>query len=126
MAGHPGADEQLDVDRRKFQGTPSCRPCAHSRAQSVPTVEVQSVAMHGQQFQSRRVRHWRIADLATLAGVALRVWTAAEFEQLSPAEQDAIFAAAIVRDLAEVPPAFLARVRARFEDHIGGTEPRAQ
>lgn len=91
-----------------------------------PVDPTRTAAMPGQQCQSRRVRHWRTADLATLAGVAQRVWTAAEFERLSPAEQDAIFAVAIVRDLADVPPAFLARVRARFDDHIGGTEPRAQ
>jgi hypothetical protein len=53
--------------------------------------------------------------------MAQRVWTAAELERLSPAEQDAIFAAGIVRDLADVPPEFLARVRARLEDHIAGT-----
>jgi len=54
--------------------------------------------------------------------MAQRVWTAAELEQLSPAEQDAIFAAGIVRDLAGVPPEFLARVRARLDDHIARTE----
>ena len=64
--------------------------------------------------------------LATLTGMAQRVWTAAELEQLSPAEQDAIFAAGIVRDLADVPPEFLARVRVRLEDHIAGTESPAQ
>jgi len=36
--------------------------------------------------------------------MAQRVWSAAELEQLSPAEQDAIFTAGIVRDLADVPP----------------------
>lgn len=46
----------------------------------------------------------------TLTRMAPRVWTAAELEQLSPAEQDAIFAAGIVRDLADVPPEFLTRV----------------
>jgi hypothetical protein len=58
--------------------------------------------------------------------MAQRVWSAAELEQLSPAEQDAIFAAGIVRNFADVPPEFLARVRARLEDHIAGTESPAQ
>ena len=61
-----------------------------------------------------------------LTRMAQKVWTAAELEQLSPAEQDAIFAAGIVRDLADVPPDFLARVRTRLEDHIAGTESPAQ
>ena len=68
----------------------------------------------------------RTADEATITGMAQKVWTAAELEQLSPAEQDAIFTAGIVRDLADVPPEFLARVRARLEDHISGTESPAQ
>ena len=67
-----------------------------------------------------------VADEATLTGMAQKVWTAAELEQLSPAEQDAIFTAGIVRDLADVPLEFLARVRARLEDHIAGTESPAQ
>jgi len=66
------------------------------------------------------------AAKATLARMAQRLWSAAEFERLSPAEQDAIFAAGIVRDLADVPPEFLGRVRARLEDHIANTEPPAQ
>lgn len=59
-------------------------------------------------------------------GMAQRVWTAAEMEQLSPAEQDAIFAAGIVRDLADAPPEFLGRVRARFEEHLSGSESPTQ
>lgn len=52
-----------------------------------------------------------------------RVWTAAELDLLSPAEQDAIFAAGIVRDLRDAPQEFLARVRSRFEAHLAGGEP---
>jgi hypothetical protein len=48
--------------------------------------------------------------------------TAAEMERLSPAEQDAIFTAGIVRDLSLVPPELLARVRKRLHKHIAGTE----
>ena len=44
--------------------------------------------------------------------MARRVWTAEEVEKLSREQQQAIFDESIVTDLAEVPPAFLARVRA--------------
>lgn len=54
--------------------------------------------------------------------MAQKVWTAAELEQLSPAEQDAIFEAGIVRDLDDVPCEFLARVRSRLQEHLAGTE----
>lgn len=46
--------------------------------------------------------------------VTRKNWTAAEFEKLTPAEQDAEFQASIVTDLSEVPPEFLDRVRSRF------------
>lgn len=59
-------------------------------------------------------------------GIAQKVWTAAELKPLSPAEQDAIFAAGIVRDLANVPAEFIARVRTRLEEHIASTESPAQ
>ena len=52
--------------------------------------------------------HQRLATDATL--------------RLTPAEQDAIFDANIVRDFDEVPEEFLARVRARFEAHLAGIE----
>lgn len=51
------------------------------------------------------------------------MWTAAELEQMSPSERHAIFEASIVTDLDEVPPEFLARVRARVEKIIAETEP---
>ena len=41
-----------------------------------------------------------------------KVWTAAEMEQMTRAEQQAIFDASIVTDLSKVPPEFLDRVRA--------------
>ena len=37
---------------------------------------------------------------------------------MTPAEQDAVFEASIVRDLAEVPEEFLERVRSRANDRI--------
>jgi hypothetical protein len=55
--------------------------------------------------------------------MASKVWTAAELEQMSPSERHAIFEASIVTDLDEVPPEFLARVRARVEKIIAETEP---
>jgi hypothetical protein len=53
--------------------------------------------------------------------VAERVWTAEEFEQLPPAEQDAIFEASVT-DLEEVPAEFLDRIRARLQQRIERTE----
>ena len=54
--------------------------------------------------------------------MASKVWTAAELEQMSPTERKAIFDASIVTDLDQVPPEFLARVRARVEKIIAETE----
>lgn len=51
----------------------------------------------------------------TVSIMARKVWTAAELEQFSRAEQQAVFDESIVTDLSEVPPAFLARVRADAE-----------
>ena len=45
---------------------------------------------------------------------------------MTPAEQDAIFDASVVRNLNDVPEEFLARVRARFEAHLAGTESPTQ
>jgi len=52
-----------------------------------------------------------------------KVWTAAELDEMTPSEVDALFQASIVRDLDEVPPEFLASVRADVEEHIAATEP---
>ena len=52
-----------------------------------------------------------------------KVWTAAALEKLSPAEQDEIFAASLVTDLDELPPEFLARVRARVQERIDASDP---
>jgi hypothetical protein len=48
----------------------------------------------------------------------MKVWTATELAALSPAEQDAVFEASIVRDLNQVRPEFLARVRRRAAEHV--------
>ena len=50
--------------------------------------------------------------------MAPRIWTAQELEAMTPAEQDAIFEASIIRDLDDAPQEFLARVRQRFEGHL--------
>ena len=47
-----------------------------------------------------------------------KVRTAEEFEQMSPADQDAAFAASIVTNLDHVPREFVERVRSRVEDRI--------
>ena len=47
-----------------------------------------------------------------------KVWSAKELERMTPAEQDAAFASSVVTDLDDVPAAFLAGVRARFEERI--------
>jgi hypothetical protein len=54
------------------------------------------------------------------------VWTAEELEQLTPAEQDALFDASVVTDLDQVPVAFLEQVRARVQQRLvpGDTAPR--
>ncbi len=51
-----------------------------------------------------------------------KVWTAAELDEMTPAQVDALFQASIVTDLDEVPPGVLAKVRADVEEHIAATE----
>ena len=51
-----------------------------------------------------------------------RIWTAEEIEQLSPAEQDALFEASVVTSLDEVPEEFLAKVRQRFEQRAASVD----
>ena len=58
--------------------------------------------------------------------MAQKIWTAEELERMTPAEQEAIFDASLVRNLDDVPKEFLAKVRARFEAHLAGTESPAQ
>jgi hypothetical protein len=54
--------------------------------------------------------------------VKRKVWTADELNDMTPAEQDAILQAGIVRDLDDVPAEFRARVRARFEERLARQE----
>jgi hypothetical protein len=54
--------------------------------------------------------------------MASKIWTAAELEQMSPAERKAIFDASIVTNLDDAPPELLARTRARIERMIAESE----
>ena len=56
--------------------------------------------------------------------MARRIWSAEEFEAMTPAQQDEIFDAAIISDLDEIPTELLARVRARLQERIDTTPPR--
>jgi hypothetical protein len=56
--------------------------------------------------------------------MARKIWTAAELEQMSAAEQDAVFRASIIRNLDDVPPEFLDRVRTNTEHRIAEIEHR--
>ena len=54
--------------------------------------------------------------------MASKIWTAAELEQMSPAERKAIFDASIVTNLDDAPPEPLERTRARIERMIAESE----
>jgi hypothetical protein len=59
--------------------------------------------------------------------VAHKVWTAAELERMTPAEQDKIFESSVVNDLDEVPAEFLNRIRSRVAQRIvsgSGADPQ--
>jgi hypothetical protein len=51
-----------------------------------------------------------------------QTWTVEEWAALSAAEQDAIFQASVVTDLAQVPAEYLARIRAEFEARVAERE----
>ncbi|MGH9041795.1 MAG: hypothetical protein ACRDZ3_16375 [Acidimicrobiia bacterium] len=55
-----------------------------------------------------------------------KVWTAEELEAMTPAEQDALFESSLITDPAQVPEAFLERVRGRTRRRIADTETRKQ
>jgi hypothetical protein len=75
----------------------------------------------GDRFANNARRHHGYDGL-----MAQKIWTAEELERMTPAEQDAIFDASILRNVDDVPKEFLASVRARFEAHLAGTESPAQ
>ena len=54
--------------------------------------------------------------------MADKVWTAAELEAMSPAEQDDLFNSSVVTNLDDVPAEYLARVRGRLADRVAGIE----
>lgn len=49
--------------------------------------------------------------------------SAAQLELMSPADRQAHFDAAVVSDLSQVSPDFLARVRSRLEQRIAAQDP---
>ena len=51
-----------------------------------------------------------------------KVWTAEELGSLTPAEQDELFAASLIRDPARMPQAFIERIRQRARQRIADTE----
>jgi hypothetical protein len=51
-----------------------------------------------------------------------KVWTAADLEQMTPADRHALFEASVIWDLDDAPPELVARARARALDHIAQTE----
>jgi hypothetical protein len=55
-----------------------------------------------------------------------KVLTAAELDDMTPSEVDAAFEASIVDDLADMPPALLARVRSRIQERIDSEESSAR
>lgn len=57
-------------------------------------------------------------------GMGRKVWTGAELENMTPAEQDALFDASIATDLSQVPAEFLDRVRRRTLERINEAESR--
>ena len=54
--------------------------------------------------------------------MARKVWTPAELEELTPAEQDDVFDSGVLSDLSDVPDEFLARVRARLAQRTAGID----
>ncbi|MBI2703674.1 MAG: hypothetical protein HYX32_00055 [Actinobacteria bacterium] len=51
-----------------------------------------------------------------------KVWTAAELDEMTPAQIDELFEASIISDLNDVPPEFLAHVRERIQARIDAEE----
>lgn len=47
-----------------------------------------------------------------------KIWTAAELEQMTPAERHEVFEASIVRDLDQAPEDLVARTRAKVKARI--------
>lgn len=51
-----------------------------------------------------------------------KLWTAAELENLTPAERHELFEARVITDLEQAPPALVTRARARVEELIADAE----
>lgn len=63
-----------------------------------------------------------LSRCGTLTPVDRKIWTAAEFEKLSPAEQDAIFEDGIIWNLEDAPPDLVAKARESILERIAATE----
>ena len=63
-----------------------------------------------------------MAEHGRLNAMTRKVWTAAELDEMTPAEIDTLFDASIVTDLEQVPSEFLARVRGDVAGHIAATD----
>ena len=51
-----------------------------------------------------------------------KIWTAAELDEMTPAERKKIFDDSIVWDLDDAPPELIERARAKILKHIAETE----
>lgn len=89
------------------------------RAVKVPRVSEDTARTEAHRFAG-------IAPEATTPGTMAfmpdKVWTAADLEGLTPAEQDELFAASLIRDPSTMPPDFLDRIRERARQRIADTE----
>ncbi len=75
------------------------------------------------EFLARRgVSTYRRVSVGYHESVSRNVVTAAELETMTPAEQQTHFDRSVVTDLADVPEAFLDRVRNRLDQHIAQSE----
>ena len=54
------------------------------------------------------------------------MWTAEEFENLSPAERHVLFDASVVTSLDQAPQKLIARARARIEERIVNADSRQE
>ena len=54
-----------------------------------------------------------------------RVWTPDELARLTPEEDQALFDASVARDVSEIPPATLERLRGKIREREGRDVPHA-
>lgn len=83
-------------------------PCHPGRDHHIPRLPVSVARYTGDLSSARR------------AGmhVARKVTTAAELEQMTPAERHEHFEASVVTDLSQIPPEYLVRIRTELEAQL--------